>query len=524
MSNQFISITTNEIIKIYSMSLIGKKISSYTIKSEIDSGGMGTVYLAEHDRMGSMAAIKVLHPSLSLDASLRKRFLSEAKTLSTLNHPMIVRVLDYAEGQDGLYIIMEYVEGKPLDKLIKNVTGPIPEQRAFNIFKKILDGFEYAHSKGIIHRDIKPANIIIDENDNPKIIDFGIVKMLGDASANSMHTTTGTGKGIGTPSFMSPEQVLNKPVDARSDIFSLGLTLFCMITGRTPFGSTLSEFEIKRNIVDLELPRAASIYPNASVKAQHIIDKATAKKPEDRYKSCKEFGEALLASVNAAPTTQVATYQPYEEVKSSNTGYIIAIVAIVVVILAVVLLSLNSGENADDTSSTPTAYDTTVIVEPTTENNNYVSEPTTVDYTPPPIEKSESTSESDNSLSTYEREQLNNTMTAYFREDNRSRDNIDVSKIIDFYDFPVIQYYDKNNVSRSELYDHIYFYYKEKLYYHNLSITNSSVDKNAGFYIVHVWGNYTFETMTKPDRPTRNIHDIYYLNSNYKIVSVESSK
>lgn len=271
------------------MPIIGSKISSYKILSEIDSGGMGTVYLAEHDRMGSKAAIKVLHPALSLDPSIRKRFLSEARTLATLNHPMIVRVLDFIEDDNGLYIIMEYIEGKPLDQMIKNVTGPIPEKQAFEIFKKVLDGFAYAHSKGIIHRDIKPSNIIIDERNNPKIIDFGIVKMIGDASAISMHTSTGTGRGIGTPCFMSPEQVLNRPVDARSDIFSLGLTLFSMLTGSTAISNALSEYEIKHHIVALDLPRAATIYPNISAKAQQIMDKATEKKPEDRYQSCEEF-------------------------------------------------------------------------------------------------------------------------------------------------------------------------------------------------------------------------------------------
>jgi serine/threonine protein kinase len=217
-------------------------------------------------------------------------------TLSGLNHPNIVRVLDFHEDEKGLYIIMEFVEGISLDEMIRTKTGPIPEEKAFKIFKKILEGFQYAHSRrpAIIHRDIKPSNIIIGEDDEPKIIDFGIVKIVDDSGAGiSSQTVAGTK--IGTTLYMSPEQILAKEVDARSDIFSLGITLFVMLTGRSPFGNTNSDFEIQNSIVNNPLPRAKDIYPGVSDKAQKIIDKATEKRKENRFQNCNEFKEALFA-------------------------------------------------------------------------------------------------------------------------------------------------------------------------------------------------------------------------------------
>lgn len=278
------------------MSLIGQKIMNYRIDSKIGEGGMGSVYLATHELLHTRAAIKVLHPSLGANSNLRGRFLTEASILSGLNHPNIVRVLDFHEDENGLYIIMEYVDGISLDELIRTKTGPIPEEKAFKIFQKILEGFQYAHTRrpAIIHRDIKPSNIIIDDENQPKIIDFGIVKIVDESGAGvSGHTVAGTK--IGTTLYMSPEQILAKEVDARSDIFSLGITLFVMLTGRSPFGNTNSDFEIQNLIVNNPLPRAKDIYPGVSDKAQRIIDKATEKRKENRFQNCNEFIEALFA-------------------------------------------------------------------------------------------------------------------------------------------------------------------------------------------------------------------------------------
>ena len=331
------------------MSLIGQKLMNYRITEKIGEGGIASVYLATHELLHTKAAIKLLHPSLGTDVQLRARFLKEASTLSGLNHPNIVRVLDFTENENGLFIIMEYVSGLPLDELIKTRTGPIPEKRAYQIFEKILDGFNYAHSRrpAIIHRDIKPSNIIITEDDDPKIIDFGIVKIL-DTSINSSHTMTGTK--IGTPVFMSPEQILGKELDNRSDIYSLGITLFTMVTGRSPFENTLSEFEIQENIIRKPLPRAKDIYPGVSDKTQSIIDKATAKYKEDRFESCNEFKSALqkIHGAGGAPSPSFITKQPVTPKRKKNFSAIVVIVALVMIGLVIYFIK---ASNQQTTSS-----------------------------------------------------------------------------------------------------------------------------------------------------------------------------
>ena len=150
--------------------MIGKSILNYEIKSLIGEGGMGTVYLASHTKVNRIVAIKSLLPQFMANREIKQRFKNEASTLANLQHPNIVGLFDYTEDESGMYLVMEFVEGTALDDFIKNVTGPMPENRAIPIIKEILTAFSYAHQKGIVHRDIKPANIIIMKNDSVKIL------------------------------------------------------------------------------------------------------------------------------------------------------------------------------------------------------------------------------------------------------------------------------------------------------------------------------------------------------------------
>ncbi|RYD50717.1 MAG: serine/threonine protein kinase [Sphingobacteriales bacterium] len=285
--------------------MIGTEIQNYRIIQMLGSGGMATVYKAQHKTLaGTFAAIKVLHPGLAQDAGIRAKFRKEAQLMSSFTHPNIGRVYDYAEDQGNLYLIMEYLEGPTLDELIRLQTGPIIEKRAIQIFSKILDGVGYAHRKGIIHRDLKPANIIITADDEPKIIDFGIVKMI---QAEAHPGSTRTGQRIGTPMFMSPEQIIGRGVDHRSDIYALGVTLFQMMTGQLPYNpEVLSAFEIEQKVVNEALPKAQSVYPAVSASLQAVIDKATAKAKEDRFDDCEAFAAALQAAPSGV-TTQILT-------------------------------------------------------------------------------------------------------------------------------------------------------------------------------------------------------------------------
>lgn len=285
--------------------MIGEKILNYKIESLIGEGGVGSVYLATHMQLGRKVAIKVLNPHLVNHPEVRERFRNEAATLSSLQHIHIVTLYDYLEDEKGLFLIMEYVPGQSLDEYIRKTSGPLPEQKTIYFFNQILDGFAYAHSKGIIHRDIKPSNIIITFEADIKILDFGIAKILKEGKMN----LTKTGSKLGTVLYMSPEQVQGQTVDKRTDIYSLGITLFQMLTGCAPYDEYIStEYEIYKKIVNEPLPPARSIYPAVSDKMQAIIDKATAKDPRLRFQSCEEFKDALnspsLSTTNAFAQTQ----------------------------------------------------------------------------------------------------------------------------------------------------------------------------------------------------------------------------
>lgn len=246
---------------------------------------MGSVYLATHTQVNRTVAIKSLLPQFMSNEEIKQRFKNEASTLAHLQHPNVVGLFDYVEDESGMYLVMEYVEGTPLDDFIKNVTGPMPEQRAVPIIKEILSAFSYAHQKGIVHRDIKPANIIITQNDGVKILDFGIARLLGDGN----HNLTKTGTQMGTVFYMSPEQVQGKKVDIRSDIYSLGVTFYQMLTGVNPYIGLTTEYEVYSRIVKEDLPPPQEIYPGVPAYLATILKKALAKEPNDRFQTCEEF-------------------------------------------------------------------------------------------------------------------------------------------------------------------------------------------------------------------------------------------
>ncbi len=284
--------------------MIGERILNYKIESRLGEGGVGTVYLATHSQLGRKVAIKVLNSALVSNTDIRERFRNEATTLSALQHVNIITLYDYLEEDNGLFLILEYAAGQPLDDYIQKVSGPIPEQKTIYLFEQILDGFAYAHQKGVIHRDIKPSNLIITNDSEVKILDFGIAKILKEGKRN----LTKTGTQLGTVLYMSPEQVQGKFIDHRTDIYSLGVTLFEMLTGKCPYDEqTHTEYQVYEKILKEPLPPASSFYPRISPKMQQIISKATAKNPEDRYQSCEEFKAALHQGTTVKDTFQVPT-------------------------------------------------------------------------------------------------------------------------------------------------------------------------------------------------------------------------
>ena len=268
--------------------MTGKEVLNYRIESLIGKGGMGSVYLASNKHINQKVAIKVLHENLIQSDFVRQKFMKEAQTLLTLDNPNIVKFINFYENEDGVFLIMEYIDGITLDDFINNKNGLIVESRIYNLFNQILDAFAYAHDKGVIHRDIKPANIILtsdnDGNFMVKILDFGIARILSESNDDEK------GLIIGTPLYMSPEQMTGENPDKRSDIYSLGVLLHQMMTGHAPYSSTtLSEMELQRKIVEEPLPRMKEYYQHISDRLQRVVDKATAKDPAARYPNCTAF-------------------------------------------------------------------------------------------------------------------------------------------------------------------------------------------------------------------------------------------
>ena len=267
------------------------KLANYKIIKKIASGGMGDVYLGEHILLENKVAIKALHSNLVSDKGFRKRFTTEAKIQSKLSHPNIVRLVDFQEQEDGLFLIMEYIDGKQLNDYIIEDLGPIPEDKLIPMFTQVLSAIKYAHSKGLVHRDIKPANILITPEGNAKVLDFGIAKHSDDDKG-----LTKTGVQLGTVSYMSPEQVKAEKVDELSDIYSLGVTLFQMAVGKAPYTEQTNTFDVQLNIVSKPFPKARNHYPSVSDKLEAIIEKATQKNKSERFQNCEEFIQSFKAT------------------------------------------------------------------------------------------------------------------------------------------------------------------------------------------------------------------------------------
>lgn len=292
-------------------------IRDYRILRKLGEGGMGTVYLAEDTMLERKVAIKILNPVLTEDPQFVERFRSEAKVQSRLVHPHIASLHTFFIEEGCYCIVMEYAEGQTLKTLIENLLGRMPEERALRIFDQILQAVGYAHSKGIVHRDLKPSNIIVDADDHVKVMDFGIAKILGEKGL------TRTGAKIGTLYYMSPEQVrAQKDIDQRSDIYSLAIILYEMLTKRLPFNAdTESDFEVMQEIVEREIPPLEQLAPEVSRATEAALVAAAAKDREARLQNCQAFMNALagrLPPPNQQHSFPAAERQPAFQSDASN--------------------------------------------------------------------------------------------------------------------------------------------------------------------------------------------------------------
>ena len=259
--------------------MIGVTLNSYTITKKISEGGMGEIYLAEHKFLERKAAVKVLHKTYSSNKDIRHRFIQEAQTLSRLDHPYIVKIFDFDQYQDVFYIIMEYVDGNTLDEYTRIKNGLMPEYMAKEFFIKVLSAVNYAHNNNIIHRDIKPSNIMISDRNEPKILDFGIARLI-----DSDRRVTKVNTKMGSILYMSPEQILGKEVDLKSDIYSLGITLYETLTANHPYDiEHESDYALQSKILNDYPPPPSAYYPMITKQMEFVISTAINKDPEKRF-------------------------------------------------------------------------------------------------------------------------------------------------------------------------------------------------------------------------------------------------
>jgi serine/threonine-protein kinase len=285
--------------------LIGRTLADkYVIDECIGEGGMGRVYKAHHARlMKRTFAIKILLGDLAADPTMRKRFEQEAETASRLQHPNVVSVLDFGNTEGGLlYLVMEFVAGEALSELIK--TGPLPEKRVIAITQKLCLGLAHAHSQGLIHRDFKPDNVVLatqDQGDTPRILDFGLAIVRSPEEASIR--LTGSGLMVGTPAYISPEQARAASVDQRTDLFSLGITVYEMLAGMLPFSG--DAIEVMYSNTKLDAPPISERNPEVevSVEMQAIVCKLMARNPDERFESARDVLTVLgaLAGSDASP-------------------------------------------------------------------------------------------------------------------------------------------------------------------------------------------------------------------------------
>ncbi len=281
-------------------SLEGQTLGQYKVIAQMGSGGMATVYKAYQERLDRFVAIKMLHEAFQEDQNFLARFEREAKIVARLEHPHIVQVFDFDDYNGRPYLVMKFVEGKTLKAELEDM--PLTVDEILRIMPPIADALDYAHGQGVLHRDIKPSNIIVDQHGTPYLTDFGLARMaqVGDSTLSSDVL-------LGTPHYISPEQAMgNRDLDARTDLYSLGVVLYELVVGRVPFSAD-TPFAVIHDQIYRPLPKPSSINPELTPAVDAVLEKALAKSPSDRYSTATEMVDAFRRAIT---TSGVTTLNP----------------------------------------------------------------------------------------------------------------------------------------------------------------------------------------------------------------------
>ena len=269
----------------------GTLLGKYEIRRKLGAGGMGAVYLAFDPMIEREVAVKVLPPEIASRPQALSRFLTEAKATGKLNHPHVVTIYDIGAQGNLNYIVMEVLRGGSVLDLVQN-SSALPWWEACSIVADAADGLAAAHAAGLVHRDIKPENLMLTENRIVKIVDFGLAKLL-DAAHDTRTAVTKAGQVMGTPQFMSPEQFSGTAIDRRSDIYSLGGTLYQLLTGRFPFDNCPTIVQLMYAHLEHPVPDPTKVDPGIPDGCRAVISRAMAKAPDARYQDAAEMAGDL---------------------------------------------------------------------------------------------------------------------------------------------------------------------------------------------------------------------------------------
>ena len=310
----------------------GSQIDSYRIEGPISRSGMASIFRAVDVRDNRVVALKIPHPDMEADPILFDRFKREGDIGERLLHPMVMRVYG-GEKRSRIYMVMEWCDGKLLREILAE--GRIPQDRAIRIAIKVLDALDYIHEQGVIHRDLKPENIMVDANDNIKLIDFGIA---GDSAARRLTYDNFTAT-LGTADYISPEQVKGKRGDGRADIYSMGVTLYEMLTGRLPFSGSSAMQVMNDRLLNHPMPPTIA-ERSISPQLQEVLYRALERDPQNRYANAREFAHDLqhLDQVGVEDRVELRNWSKRKSPATRQMVYYVALALIPVVILFLMVL------------------------------------------------------------------------------------------------------------------------------------------------------------------------------------------
>ena len=347
----------------------GHKVGKYVIQGEIGRGGMAVVYKAYDPHLERHVALKVLHPELAINREFVQRFIQEARAAAALDHPNIVTIYDVGHEGDLRYIAMAYISPGQTVKDVIIAQGTLPPRRVIHIIRQLAAALDYAHSKGMIHRDVKPGNVLLDLDDRTILSDFGIVH------AAALTRLTRAGTIIGTVQYMSPEQAKGEKIDARSDIYSLGIVAYEMLSGRVPFMAETDAAILHAHVYE-EPPSLRAFAPGLPAAADRVIRQALAKSPGQRYRSATAFARALEVAL-AEEATMLAPPRPVGRPtgRSSATMWVL-LGGSGVLLFALLLIMTRTPDPPPPPTPLPPPTGTRRVVMAVTETPTVTPEPT----------------------------------------------------------------------------------------------------------------------------------------------------